>query len=118
MELTSSSICFAVWHQPEDSEEDAEADSVAGSLEDSSASEGQFHACKRERSGHRRRILDEPDDIESFEDEDDLSAVDIEVVQPPKKKAATGSTGQGNITSFFGKLPLGASPHSICFTSQ
>jgi hypothetical protein len=60
-----------------------------------------------------QRILDEPDEIESFEDDDDLLDAETAVAQPPKKKAATGSHGQSSIAAFFGKLPLGVCPLCI-----
>ncbi len=62
--------------------------------------------------GKRGQILidddDEPDDIESFEDDGSRSDNDIELARPAMKRLAKGAQVQGNIESFFGKLPLGA----------
>lgn len=108
-------LTYAAWHQPKDSDEAEDDSQASGNADDSSASEEEApkQKSRKPRSGKRRQILidddaDEPDDIESFEEDGSRSDNDIEVARPSKKKPANGPRVQGSIESFFGKLPLGA----------
>lgn len=106
-------LTCAAWHQPKDSDEAEDGSQASDIVDDSSASdvEAPDQEGRKPRSGKRRQILidddDEPDDIESFEEDGSRSDNDIEVAQPTTKKPENGTGIQGSIESFFGKLPLG-----------
>ncbi|CAL8468018.1 g7557 [Coccomyxa elongata] len=104
------------WHQPKDSDEAEDGSQASDIVDDSSGSdvEAPDQEGRKPRSGKRQQILsdddDEPDDIESFEENGSRSDNDIEVARPTTKKPENGPRILGSIESFFGKLPLAAPP--------
>lgn len=112
--LTLALLYLAAWQNSEDSgdsEEDQESQ-ISEDVGNSIAYENQSLGQRRKRVplGHRRRVLidsDEPDEIESFDnDNGDINDVS-DTAHPAKRRKACGPQGQAHIAKFFPKLPLG-----------